>query len=128
MVKVKENLRDKLILVGVFVQGEAVSRCVVGSYPQGSGRVGGRLRGSITYATENERSGVRPEGQPAASSGDGLQNNAPELSVRIGSNVEYAPYVELGIGGNAPNAMFLRGAVEENLDRIKQLLNLEASS
>ena len=120
--KVKEHIQARLELVGVFVQSEATSRCVVGTYPKGSGRIGGRLRGSITYATDTSHSEVRAEGSPSASSGDGIVS-APTDVVRIGTNVEYAPYVELGLSGNAPNANFLRGAVEENRDQITKLFN-----
>ena len=125
IVKVKDHIQERLEMVGVFVQSEATNRCVVGKYPQGSGRIGGRLRGSITFATDTKHSEVRGEGNPPAASNDGIKN-APVNTVRIGTNVEYAPYVELGIGGNEPNAQFFRGAVEENLDKIKQLLNLQA--
>ena len=122
--KVKDNVEERLIMVGVFVQGVATNRCVVGKYPKGSGRIGGRLRSSITYATNTTHSDVRGEGTPPSTSRDGLIS-APVNTVRIGTNVEYAIWVELGIKGNAPNANFLRGAIEENLEKIKQLLNLE---
>jgi hypothetical protein len=124
--KVVKLAEERLEMVGLFVQGEAVSRCVVGKYPKGSGRIGGRLRASITYATSKNHSEVRGEGYPQASDKDGLKKSKAQ-TVRVGTNVEYAPYVELGLGGNGDNARFLRDSVDQNTEKIKQLLNLQKS-
>ena len=128
IVKVRTNLKARLEMVGLFVQGEAVNRCVVGKYPEGSGRVGGRLRGAITYATSSTHSEVRGEGTPPASANDGLTECTEDDTVRIGENVEYAPYVELGLGGNGANAGYLRDSVEQNTDKIKALLDLNSDA
>lgn len=64
-----------LEIIGAKAEGYAKRRCPVGTAESTGkpGYRGGTLRNSITYSTEND-------------------------SVTIGSNVEYAPYVELGTG------------------------------
>jgi hypothetical protein len=63
-------------------EGSAKHRCPVDT---------GRLRGSITHRVEQEENAV--------------------VGV-VGTNVEYAPYVEFGTERTAPSA-FLRGGVDE---------------
>ena len=121
--KVDKYLEDRLVILGSFLVSESVYRCVVGHYPKGSGRVGGRLRGSITYATVDLVSDVRPKGNPPASPKDAVDKPKGKLVVRIGSNVEYAIWVELGVNGNEKNAGFLRNAIEQNKKRIIQIIS-----
>ena len=45
--------------------------------------------------------------------------HAGSLSGTIGTNVEYAPYVEFGSSGKSPQA-FLYPALASNVDKIKQ--------
>lgn len=84
--------RRGLVKAGIIIEGQAVRLSPVGQYPAGSGRVGGRLKGSITYATASARS--NPSGQ--ADSGDGVSSPRDDYTLHVGTNVEYAPYVEYG--------------------------------
>jgi len=58
----------------------------------------GRFRASLSYITPEYESGVNimsgavPESEP----GDVLHGQAPKDAVVVGSNVEYAPYLEYG--------------------------------
>jgi HK97 gp10 family phage protein len=84
--------RRGLVKVGIIIEGQAVRLTPVGQYPADSGRVGGRLKGSITYATQSARS--NPSGE--AGSDDGVSSPTNDYTLHVGTNVEYAPYVEYG--------------------------------
>lgn len=79
--------------IGQYVSGEAKLRSPVGQYDDG--RVGGRLRDSIDYKVNGD-------------------------SVVIGTNVEYAPYVEKGTSKMEAQP-FLTPSAEENINNIKEL-------
>lgn len=86
-----EATKKALTTVGLLLEGAV--EAPVGQYPKGSGRVGGRLKGSITHATKRERS--NPSG-PMNKTNDGVSAPTDEWTVHVGTNVEYAPYVEYG--------------------------------
>jgi len=79
----------------LVVEGEAKNRCPVGQYPRGSGRVGGHLRESITYEVDKKEA-------------------------RVGTNVHYAPYVELGTVKMKAQP-YLRPALDENKNKLGDL-------
>lgn len=108
---------DTLELIGELVEGEAKLRCPVGIYPEGSGRVGGRLRGSITHATQNEVSKV----EKPAKQEDAVSKPTGSLTVYIGTAVEYAPYVCFGTQKMSAQP-FLRPALLENEKRIRKFI------
>lgn len=114
-----------LTMLGIRMEKYAKARCPVGT-PESTGIKGyrgGTLRNSITFSVETENSGG---------------------SVTIGSNVEYAPYVELGTGpyfNNPPEWLqyvtergsggghgyvkprpYLRPAIEDHLDEYKRII------
>lgn len=93
----KRGIERGLEAVGVFVEGAAVDLCPVGKYPAGSGRVGGRLKGSISH-----------------------QTNFQEASVKVGTNVEYAPYVEFGTSRQKAQP-YLRPAIDANEKKINDI-------
>ena len=76
---------------------------VVGGYVEGEAKVrspvdSGNLRGSYTYTTDKK-----------------------ERSVTVGTNVAYAPYLELGTSKQKPQP-HLKPAVEENRRNISKLV------
>lgn len=79
----------------LLVEGQAKAICPVGKYPPGSGRVGGNLRNSITHEVEKKEA-------------------------RVGTNVEYAPFVELGTVKMAAQP-YLNPALEKNKGNIKKI-------
>lgn len=86
-------MKRALTAVGMVLETAAAREAPVGQYPKGSGRVGGRLKGSITYATKQTRSHPsNAQNKP----NDGVSAPTDDLTVHIGTNVEYAPYVEYG--------------------------------
>lgn len=80
VIRLMEEAVDRsLTMIGINAEKYAKARCPVGT-PESTGIKGyrgGTLRNSITFNTETTEDGG---------------------SVTIGSNVEYAPYVELGTG------------------------------
>jgi HK97 gp10 family phage protein len=86
---VQDAIETALEAVGIYVEGQIIELCPVKS---------GRLKGSITYATKTNKSNVR---SPAKSE-DGISHDGSQDTVLIGTNVEYAPYVEYGTGLEGP--------------------------
>ena len=103
-----------LTAVGLFVQNEAVK-----NIKQNENIDTGRLINSITFATKNTSAAAK---SPAKSS-DGLNKIPQKDRVEIGSNVEYAAFVEYRIGTKAKP--YLRPAVDMNISRIKAILGGE---
>ena len=130
--EVLENLDDGieriLTMIGIKAEKAAKGRCPVGT-PKSTGIKGyrgGTLRNSITFNVDMDRSGG---------------------TLSIGTNVEYAPYVELGTGPyfDSPPAWleytakkgsgighgyvrprpFLRPAIEDHIEEYKNIIDKE---
>ena len=82
--QLEQRLEQKMKEACVLVQDSAKQRCPVDT---------GRLQGSLTYQ---------------------VQKDGNEVEGLVGTNVEYAPYVEAA-------KPFLKPAEDENRDRILQL-------
>ena len=82
----------------------------------------GRLRNSITWATK-ERGGqaYQYKDNNEEEYTDVIGSGAKEGEVWIGTNVEYAPYIELGVRGK-PGLYFLRKACQNYAERYKEIL------
>lgn len=101
--------------------GHAIVACAVDT---------GRLRNSITGAVNQPKKGLV---QTAANTNDGVSATRQEYkvlsmpeenSMTIGTNVEYAQYIELGHSEQSPNG-FLGIALTEHLNEYKMLLERE---
>lgn len=131
----EEAVERALEAVGIDVANFAASKCPVDT---------GLLRNSITYAVSGKEAAIstyhasygsnrtakgnrrRAYGKNAGSVGigrySGTIGTADEKAVYVGSNVEYAPYVEMGAkGGKVPAQPFLKPAFENHKAKIKQL-------
>ena len=84
--------------IGLYVDGEATTRSPTGHYTDD--RVGGRLKASWEHEVDDEK-------------------------VTVGSNVEYAPFVEFGTSRGQEAQRVLTGSVEENVDEIKNITERE---
>lgn len=97
-----EQLGQAMIAIGMTAESNAkqeITKAVYDTPESKSGYVRtGRLRNSITYGVDTE-----------------------EPAVYIGSNVEYAPYVELGTSKMTARP-FLKPAVENYGEQYKELL------
>ena len=97
---------------GMIAEGYAKLLCPVDT---------GRLRGSIVYATAFSHS----EGEEPAEPKDYELHGAPaENEVVIGTNVEYAPYVELGTRKQKAQP-FLRPAAEDHASEYGEIIESE---
>lgn len=76
----------------------------------------GRLRGSITYATAKKTGNV----ESPATAQDKIKVSAKNNEVYIGTNVEYASYVEFGTSKMKARP-YLRPAIEDHIDDYKKI-------
>lgn len=103
--KMIDVAEKKLIAIGMAIEGDAKRICPVDT---------GRLRASISTNWNGSKLNV-----------DKDKVNEPEAKedkfiVVVGSNVEYAPYVELGTKKMSPRA-FLRRAFEKNKKLLERI-------
>jgi len=99
MGKLIEPIQKKMVAIGFLIEAEAKRNCPVDL---------GRLRASITTNWSKSELGIRSgkqfslgPGINVTASSDGVgepKAKENEFVVVIGSNVEYAPYPELGTG------------------------------
>ena len=108
-----EAVEKALTMIGLQMEGYAKESLT----SQGAVDTG-RLRGSITFATETEHS----SGQSPAEAGDYNTLGKPEkCTVTVGTNVEYAPYIEFGTSKMADRP-YLRPTVTDHLNEYKEIL------
>lgn len=89
---IKKKVKDKLELIGAVVESEAKK-----NIRDMDAISTGRLLNSITHEVDGD-------------------------TVRVGTNIEYAPFVELGTYKMQPRP-FLRMAVVQAKDKIEEILN-----
>ena len=92
---VENAKRGGLTAAANIVRSEATDRCPVGEYDDG--RVGGNLKGSLTHKVISDE------------------------EARVGTNVDYAPWVEGGTSKMAAQP-FLRPALDNNKSRIEKMI------
>lgn len=123
----EQAMKKAATMIGGTVEGHAKEACPVDT---------GLLRNSITYALGGEspniteyasngtdKTGKRIEGKTGAYTGTAPRDGADEVTVYVGTNVEYAPYQELGAPNiNLEARPFLRPAMENNQREIEQIL------
>ena len=132
--EVGQAAKQALTMIGGTIEGHAKEACPVDS---------GLLRNSITYALGGETTGVttymsEKGGVTGKYEGVAPQDADGQMTVYIGTNVEYAPFVELGhnqeVGRFVPAIgkrlkkphvdakPFLRPAVENHEQEIQQII------
>lgn len=112
----ESKIEKALMMVGMEAEGDA--KIEIESDPR---RVDtGRLRNSITWATQTQHS--EPSGEGVVNAEDRCPSPTEQNVVQIGTNVEYAVYVHEGTKHSDPNR-FLRNAVENNRDKYKQMMD-----
>jgi HK97 gp10 family phage protein len=117
---VEQAVNVALEASGLLIHGQAVNLSPVGQYPKGSGKVGGNLRNSLSYSVDGEVKGLNSSPGQKARPEDGVKPNPDKNSVIIGTNVEYAPYVELGTVKMAAQP-YLNPALEMNKGNIQRI-------
>ena len=121
--EVVQKLLRGLRAVGAEAVGLAAEDCPVDT---------GLLRNSLAYGLAGEQPQTARGGhdysddsasQKAGYSGKLPSSKQDELTLYVGSNVEYAPYVELmDYEHTSGKAHFLRDAIQDNLDYFKEIL------
>ena len=105
----REAARKALTEIGLLSERYAKQGCVVDT---------GLLRNSITFALDGEAAYTGEYkadrgGKTGAYSGAAPKEGAGSNAVYVGSNVEYAPYVELGTSKQKAKP-FLRPAIQDH--------------
>lgn len=110
---IKRGLKD----IGMAAEGDAKKLCPVQS---------GLLRNSITHALSGEsfdHSYSSTDGKKTGSFNEQVGDN-DEKAVYIGTNVEYAAYVEMGTSRTAPQP-FLKPAATDHVNKYAKMLEAE---
>lgn len=85
----------------------------------------GRLRNSITYAVSGKKAAIQSYSGDNGEEGgtyDGTAPNDKDKAVYIGTNVEYAPGIELGTHRSAGAVHFLQDAASNHTAEYKRLM------
>ena len=115
-------------MIGGTVAGHAVEACPVDT---------GLLRNSITFAlggedpqittyrsNDTDKNGKQIERKEGSYSDKAPQDDDNQITVYVGTNVEYAPYQELGAPNiNLDARPFLRPAMENFTGEIEQIID-----
>ena len=118
----EKALKKAARMIGGSMSGHAVEGCPVDT---------GLLKNSITFALGGEAPAITDYTSDDKGDGRGVteghyDGQAPadddgEITVYVGTNVEYAPYQELGTS-RMDARPFLRPAFENNRDEIRQII------
>lgn len=94
----------------------------------------GLLRNSITYAISGQGAATPNYSADNGGGSGSYSGTAPggskdEVSLYLGTNVEYAPYIELGHtsrgGKKIPAHEFIRPAIEDHIGEYKRIIEAE---
>ena len=129
----EKAIGNGLTTIGMTAEGHAKEEITKLVYSRGNNekkyRLTGRLRNSITFAISGEKAAIS-----SYKDDDGnvytYDETAPkdkEKAVYIGTNVEYAPYVELGTS-KMPARPFLKPAATEHKDEYKKIMEAAMKS
>ena len=131
--EVELGLQRALEIIGIKMERYASMLCPVGT-PESTGiagYMGETLRNSISYATSiHDGLTIKVEkgkGDPRAENHGGKKVTAStdeENTVFVGTNVFYAPYVELGTSKMKPRP-FLKPSVENHISEYKNIIQKE---
>lgn len=101
--------------IGIVAEGYAKGLCPVDT---------SRLRGSITYATSTKHSDGEKPAEPADYE---MRGAAEDGMVAIGTNVEYALYVERGTHKQSAKP-YLAPAIKNHASQYKKIIEMELKS
>lgn len=89
--------------------------------------IGGQLPNKTEYqSNEKDKNGNRIEVKEGRYEAAAPQDKKNEVTLYVGTNVQYAPYQELGAPNiNLPAAPFLRPAFENHREEIEEILRRE---
>lgn len=125
----EDAMKKAATMIGGAIEGHAKELCPVDT---------GLLRNSITYAlggsevnqpsyksNDKDKTGKQITAKEGEYSGTAERDTDGQVTVYVGSNVQYAPYQELGAPSiNLPAKPYLRPAFENNENEIEQIIRL----
>lgn len=113
--EMEEAIAQALETIGLVAEGYAKRLCAVDT---------GLLRNSITHAISGESPAIteyKSDKGDEKGSYSGSIGSKKEPAVYIGTNVEYAPYLEMGTSRTGPQP-YLKPAVMDHLDEYKDIV------
>lgn len=116
--ELEEALQKAARMIGGSIEGHAKEACPVDT---------GLLRNSITYAIGGEAPAEQmytsnDGGAVGQYTGQAPNDKKGEVTVYVGTNVQYAPYQELGAPNRGIEARpFIRPAFEDNTQEFEQI-------
>lgn len=129
-----QAIERALEIIGMKLEKYAKFRCPTGT-PESTGipgYIGGTLKNSITYATAKHAGKTikveAGQAKPTADMHGGKAEAVPvdeEECVYLGTNVFYAPYVELGTSRGMSPRPFLKPALQDHLSEYEHVLSNE---
>lgn len=122
----KNAKKRGLTAIGMAAEGHAKKKLTkevyTGDKPY---KLTGRLRNSITFAVSGEPANIQSYSGDHGEAGGSYSGSAPDdkdMAVYIGTNVEYAPGIELGTHRKAGAVHFLQDAAANHSDEYKRLM------
>ena len=117
-----KKAKDEAVARALDAIGKTAERYAKGKCPVDTGR----LRNSITYATERYSGQETYQDKNGNSFSDGSARGKPEKdAVYIGTNVEYAKGIETGSHRKKGAAHFLRDAAATHGDEYKRIAEIQ---
>lgn len=129
----EKAIENGLTAIGMTAEGHAKREITKLVYSRGNNekkyRLTGRLRNSITFAVSGEKAHISSyeDNEGNSYSYEGTAPDDKEKAVYIGTNVEYAPYVELGTSKMSPRP-FLKPAATEHNDEYQKIMEAALKS
>lgn len=118
--------KNGLTAIGMTAEGHAKKILTKAVYTGDKDyKLTGRLRNSITFAISGESANISSYSGDHGEKGGSYSGTAPndkDTAVYIGTNVEYAPGIELGTHRKAGAVHFLQGAASGHGEEYKRLM------
>lgn len=122
-----KNAKDRAVAAALAAIGEEAAGNAMEELTNQDAVDTGRLRNSVTYATQQhmEAKSFRwhkgKNGEPAGSGSTAPKATPEKETVYIGTNVEYAKYIEAGTSKSAPRP-FLKPAATGHSEEYKRIV------